>query len=388
MFRRSRHKILLLLQTGIIASAVIAISVQPAAWLPVLIAAAGASATAWYCGRLVRRRLQATLGHLRRVAEDVSRGRMVELPATKPGDDAYKLTNAMHQLTTRLGEAIREEQRLQDELRRRERLAFLGELAASVAHEVNNPLDGVQNCARILRRSLDDPARREHMLGLIDGGLERIELIVRRLLTLAREHVVRPTPASLATILSSAIEVMQTKLDSGRVRCALERAVGDDITAADQPLLEGVFVNLLQNAIDSMPQGGQITMRIVRRSGGDSARDELAVEIADTGAGISADVLPHIFEPFFTTKTGGKGTGLGLALAARIVDAHGGAIDVASRPAGGTVFTVRLPVLPSESGAMMSVDRSSVAAVTARPAPRLTAANQRPDAPPSAYEAR
>jgi signal transduction histidine kinase len=349
MFRRSRHKILLLLQTGIIASAAIALSIQPSAWLAILVATAGASATGWYCGRLVRRRLHATLGHLRRVAEDVSRGRMVELPATRPGDDAYKLTNAMHQLTTRLGEAIREEHRLQDELRRRERLAFLGELAASVAHEVNNPLDGVQNCARILRRSLDDPARRENMLDLIDGGLERIELIVRRLLTLAREHVVRPLPVSLAELLQGAVQIMQRKLDDGQVRCTLHCNTDDDVASADRPLLEGVFVNLVQNAIDSMPTGGEITISIARRNGRENG-ETLAVEIADSGAGIPPDVLPHIFEPFFTTKTGGKGTGLGLALAARIVDAHGGAIDVAPGPAGGTVFTVRLPVLPSRTG--------------------------------------
>lgn len=346
MFRRSRHKILLLLQTGIIASAAIALSVQPAAWPAVLVAATGASATGWYCGRLVRRRLHATLGHLRRVVEDVSRGRMVELPATQPGDDAYKLTNAIQQLTARLGEAIREEHRLQDELRRRERLAFLGELAASVAHEVNNPLDGVQNCARILRRSLDEPARRDSMLDLIDSGLERIELIVRRLLTLAREHVVRPLPASLSEILHGAVQVMQRKLDDGRVRCTLRCDADDDATSADRPLLEGVFVNLIQNAIDSMPAGGEIAITIRRQAGHDDG-EELAVDIADSGAGIAPDVLPHIFEPFFTTKTGGKGTGLGLALAARIVDAHGGAIDVAPRPAGGTVFTVRLPALAS-----------------------------------------
>ncbi len=364
MFRRFRHKLFLLLQAGIIASGVIAIIVQPSAWRAVLITALGAVLVALICGRYARRHLHATLGRLRRLADDVGRGRHVGTLIAQPGDDMYKLTTAINVLAVRLAEASREEKRLHEELRRRERLAFLGELAATVAHEVNNPLDGVQNCARILRRSQGDPQRAGQMLDLIDSGLGRIELIVRRLLTLARDHDIRPTEEQMGDVIEGAIEVIRPKIDGRQIKLARQYETDDDATLLDRALLEQVFVNLALNAADSMLDGGTLTFRVRREAAGpecadagdggadgsaetrpDEAREFICVDVADTGTGISEDVLPHIFEPFFTTKPGGKGTGLGLAIASRIVDAHQGSIEVCAGESGGTVFTVRIPVL-------------------------------------------
>ncbi len=352
MFRRFRHKLLVLLQAGILLSGAAALAAQPSAWRAILICVLGSSLVAHVIGQVTRRYLGATLGRLRRVADDVGRGRPVATLDVRPGDDMYKLNAAINLLATRLTEASHEERRLHEELRRRERLALLGELAATVAHEVNNPLDGIQNCSRILRRSLDDPQRGPEMLDLIDSGLERIELIVRRLLTLAREHVIRPTDTRIAAVVEGAIEVIGPRITDRGIRIIRHFEVDSASAMVDRPLLEGVFVNLMLNAADSMPEGGEI-MLTVRRAGvePDHARGsqppadspELCVEVADTGTGIPPDVLPHIFEPFFTTKTGGKGTGLGLAVAARIVDAHGGSLSVAPRDGGGTVFTVRIP---------------------------------------------
>jgi signal transduction histidine kinase len=355
MFRRFRHKLLLLLQVGIFASGVLGIAVQPAAWRAVLLCTLGACLTALICGRIARRYLHATLGRLRRVADDIGRGRPAATLDVQPGDDMYKLTSAVNVLASRLAEASQEEERLHEELRRRERLAFLGELAASVAHEINNPLDGVQNCARILRRSCDDPQRARQMLDLIDNGLGRIELIVRRLLTLAREHVVRPAEARMGDVLVGALEAVAPRIAGRGIEIARRFETADDRALVDRALLEQVFVNLMLNAADSMPEGGTLTVvvrREVTESGGRDGADEplLCVDVADTGAGIAPEVLPHIFEPFFTTKPGGKGTGLGLAIAARIVDAHRGTISVCPRDAGGTVFTVRLPAAPAGLG--------------------------------------
>lgn len=348
MFRQFRHKLFVLLEAGIIASGVVAVALQPAAWPAVAICTVGAVASAWGCASAARHYLRASLGRLRRVADEIGRGGPAVTMEVHPGDDMYKLTNAVNVLAARLAEANQEEQRLHEELRRRERLAFLGELAASVAHEVNNPLDGVQNCARILRRALDDPARAAQMLDLIDSGLQRIELIVRRLLTLAREHVVRPVEARMGEIVTAALAVVAPRMEGRAIRVRQHMATDEDRALIDTALLEQVFVNLLLNAIDSMPQGGELSVTVRRelldalRVGG--AREAfVSVDVSDTGTGISADVLPHIFEPFFTTKTGGKGTGLGLAIASRIVDAHRGHITVAPRAGGGTTFTVRIP---------------------------------------------
>lgn len=346
MLRGFRHTLFLLLQLGIVLSAAVAWLVQPAAGRAIIICMAGGMLVVWICERLARRWLRATLGRLRRVADDISRGRPAAPLAVQPGDDLYKLISAFNALATRLEESTREELRLQEQLRRAERLALLGELAASVAHEVNNPLDGIQSCARILRRSADDPARARQMLDLIDSGLARIDLIVRRLLTLAREHVIRPVETRVCAVLEAALTATAGKLDLAQVEVVRDFQTADDRVSADPQLLEQVFVNLLLNALDSLPPGGRVTLTLRRASSPeppDHAAPDVLVEVADTGAGISPEALPHIFEPFFTTKSGGKGTGLGLPIAARIVDAHGGAIDVDSEPGAGATFRVRLP---------------------------------------------
>ncbi|MEW6252315.1 MAG: ATP-binding protein [Planctomycetota bacterium] len=365
MFRRFRHKLLFLLQAGVIASTAVALIAQPAAWRGILICALGASLTALLCGRIARSYLHATLGRLRRVADDLGHDRPAAIPEVQPGDDMYKLTAAVNLLATRLEAAHREEARLHAELRQRERLAFLGELAASVAHEINNPLDGVQNCARILRRSSGDPQRSAQMLDLIDGGLSRIEQITRGLLALGRENTIRPVEVRLADVIESAIDVVGPRL-GGAIRLTRCFEVDDDRVLAEPALLERVFVNLLLNAIDSMPGGGELSITTRRadglaasgsRPGGGSNRAAgLCVEVADTGAGIAPEVLPHVFEPFFTTKTGGRGTGLGLPIARRILDAHRGSISVAACAGGGTVFSVHLPA--GSGGAAPSQDRA------------------------------
>lgn len=342
MFRRFRHRMFVLLQTGILLSGAIAFLIWRDHWRPVLVCIAGALVSALICERLARDYLRKTVGSLRRAADDIGRGRRMALLETQPGDDMYKLVSAVNLLATRLADAGDEERRLQEELRRRERLAFLGELAASVAHEVNNPLDGIQNCSRILRRSLDDPPKAAQMLDLMDSGLTRIELIVRRLLTLAREHVVRPSEVSLRDVISAAVESVRTRLNGQNVRVETEWKTRDDRAAADPVLLEHTFANLLLNAVDSMPNGGRIWVRLGRIDDG-STGDLLQVEIEDEGVGVPPELLPKLFEPFVTTKRDGKGTGLGLAIASRIIDAHQGSISVRPRVGGGTVFAIQLP---------------------------------------------
>jgi two-component system NtrC family sensor kinase len=350
MLRGFRHTLFLLLQVGVVVSGGIAVALWPEAWRAIGICMIGALIASLACERMARRYLRRTLGRLRRVADDIGRGRQPTALEAQPGDDFYKLVNAINLVATRLAEASQEEQRLQEELRRRERLAFLGELAATVAHEINNPLDGIQNCARILRRSLKDPQRAGQMLDLIDNGLERIDLIVRRLLTLAREHVIRPVEARIRDVVEDALQASAAKLEGRNISLRREYEADDDHASVDPQLLQQVFVNVMFNAVDSMPEGGELTiairrepvgLRLVKEVGGDC--DAICVDIADTGSGITPDVLPHIFEPFYTTKKGGRGTGLGLAVAARIVDAHSGTMAVTPREGGGTVFSIRIP---------------------------------------------
>jgi len=354
MLRGFRHTLFLLMQVGVVVSGAIALAVRPHAWPAIAICVSGSMLASLLCERIASRYLRGTFGQLRRAADEISRGRFEPIDVS-PGNDFYKLVNAINLLTTRLAEASKEEERLQDELRRRERLAFLGELAASVAHEVNNPLDGIQNCVRILRRAGDNPARAEQMLGLIEGGLVRIETIVRRLLALASEHGIRRVDVRIRDVVESAVQAVEPKLTGRKIQVHREFDRTGTHTYADAQLLEQVFVNLMLNAADSMPTGGALTIRVrldpaaaappPPRPGIDSPQDRLIlVSVSDTGSGIAADVLPHIFEPFYTTRQGGRGTGLGLPIAARIVAAHHGSIEVSSTGDNGTTFEVRLPV--------------------------------------------
>lgn len=355
MLRGFRHTLFLLLQVGVVVSGAIALAVQPESWLAICICVAGSVLASLFCERVASHYLRHTLGRLRRAADELSRGRQSVTLDAQPGDDFYKLVHAIHQVANRLAEGAEEEQRLQDELRRRERLAFLGELAATVAHEVNNPLDGLQNCSRILRRSLDDPQRARQMLDLIDGGLTRIGVTVRRLLTLAREHAIRPTPARIRDVIDSALLAVSDKTE--RQGVVVERCyeTEHDHASVDVHLLEQVFVNLVLNAVDSMAEGGPLTITVRRGPAphGDPSAGEgwVVVEVADRGSGIEPDALPHIFEPFFTTKHSGRGAGLGLPIAARIIDAHHGAIAATPREGGGAVFTVSLPGAPLHADA-------------------------------------
>ncbi|MFO0837111.1 MAG: ATP-binding protein [Phycisphaerae bacterium] len=361
MIRGFRHTLLTLLVLGVGASAALAAWLQPEAGTAIAVCAGGSVAIGLVCDRIAAHYLRNSLGRLRRVADDISRGRRFEALDAQRGDDFYKLVNAINSVAGRLSELTVEEQRLHEELRRREKLAFLGELAASVAHEVNNPLDGLQNAARILRRCLDDPQRARQMLDLIDSGLLRIDLIVRRLLTLAREHVIRPRPARLSDVVNGAIAAVSARIESSRVRVVRDNSAVNDLAPVDAPLLEQVFVNLILNALDAMPAGGELAITIREESSAGENGNRVSgvvVDVADRGAGIAPDLLPHIFEPFFTTKAGGRGTGLGLAIAARIVDAHEGELRVAPREGGGSVFSVRIPAAQTPG----SDNRSAVAA--------------------------
>ncbi len=348
MLRGLRHTLFLLLQIGVIVSGGLALILFPSAWPAIAICSAGALFSSLICERMASHYLRRTLGELRRATEDVSQGRTTMLEVSR-ADDFHKLVRAINEVARRLADTSAEEKRLQEELRRRERLAFLGELAATVAHEINNPLDGVQSCTRILRRSMDDPVRAAHMLELIDDGHERIEIIVRRLLTLARENVIRPVQVSVREIVDAALRATESRIAAASAEVRRAYCDGPDTVLADPHLLQQVFVNLVLNAVDSMSAGGTLTVIVRREPRGTEISDDdtlqqdaVAVEVRDCGAGIPAEILPHIFEPFFTTKKAGRGTGLGLPIAARIMDAHHGTISVQSVPGQGTVFTVRL----------------------------------------------
>jgi signal transduction histidine kinase len=227
------------------------------------------------------------------------------------------------------------ETRQQKAVARSERLAAVGELAASIAHEVRNPLAGMKGAMEMLRRPLSPDDPKQEVMTEVIAQIERLEVLVRDLLTFARPHPVNRGPMKLHELLERALRL---SLDGGEhddIAVVRDYGPGSASLQADPQQLEQVFLNLIHNAIHSMEEGGTLTL--TARADGSMVR----VSIQDSGEGIPPEDLPHIFQPFYTTKH--RGSGLGLSIVKKIVDAHDGTIDVDSKPGEGTTMTVSLP---------------------------------------------
>jgi PAS domain S-box-containing protein len=239
---------------------------------------------------------------------------------------------------------------LESDLQRSDRLAALGTLAAGLAHEIKNPLTSLLTFSRHLERKFDDRNFRERFGSVVPRELERINGIVERLLELARPARLSFALIRLPELLERAADLYGDQLDDRHIEVVREYARDVPPIQADKEALYRVFVNLVANALDAMPRGGRLTVRAGWVTGGDplpSARRRTAnrvkVEVEDTGTGIEPSETDRIFNPFYTTRAGG--TGLGLALAHKIVQDHGGRITFTSAPGRGTTFTIVLPLV-------------------------------------------
>jgi signal transduction histidine kinase len=231
-------------------------------------------------------------------------------------------------------------------LRRRDRLSAMGELASTVAHEIRNPLNAIVMSAQRLRREFldvspstgtQDGAELELLLGVVADESRRIDDIVQRFLEYARPPKLAPRATDLAAEVREIVEATRPMALSRGVTLDADVA-GAAIAVIDPAQLRQAIDNLLRNAIEATQAGGQVA--IVARSTGKGH----SIEVRDTGAGIAPDDLPRIFDLYFTTKA--HGTGVGLAVTHQIVGAHGGTIEVDSKPGAGTRMTIRLPAAP------------------------------------------
>jgi PAS domain S-box-containing protein len=242
--------------------------------------------------------------------------------------------------------AYRELKALQARLIQSEKMSSLGRMAASVAHEINNPLGGIVvfSCLLLEQTSEDFPGRKK--LQTIVREASRCRDIVRGLLDFARPGDGARRKADLNAILQAALELLKGQALFRDITLVLEPEGAPLEVHCNASQLQQAFTNLLVNAAEAIGGRGQITLRSWR----DPSTRRAAVSIADTGCGIPPESLGQIFEPFFTTKQEGHGTGLGLAIVYGIVERHGGTIKVDSRPGQGTTFTVWLPETGPEEG--------------------------------------
>jgi signal transduction histidine kinase len=257
----------------------------------------------------------------------------VTIPA---GGDIQHLDKQLQHVVRKVEDVAHNYHRQQRELLRAEQLSAVGQLAASVAHEVRNPLTSVKLLVEGALRPRDPRPLRDEDLRVIHGEVVRLEQTVQSFLDFARPPALKREKCDLRDVLAQAVELVRAR--ARQLGIALEVASGDDPVRVeiDRGQFCTVLVNLFINALDAMPRGGrlQVTLRAAPDGG-------YRLDVADTGPGIAPEIAARLFTPFLSTKP--TGTGLGLSISRRIVEEHGGALTAANRPAGGACFSITLP---------------------------------------------
>jgi signal transduction histidine kinase len=235
-------------------------------------------------------------------------------------------------------------EQLEERERLRDRLAAVGEMAAVIAHEVKNPLAGIEVMAGLLRRKMPDAPDAQVVLSDIINEAKMANAIVQEVLDFVRPIRLQVEHTAVAEAVQGAIQLADTKARRGTVAVNVTLADGLPQIKADQHQLTQVFTNLLMNAYEAMGGNGHVTISAepVRLEDVGDGRDAVLVQFTDDGPGIPQDVAEKVFDPFFTTKA--QGSGLGLAIVRKIVDAHDGRIDLRTSPGQGTTIRVTLPV--------------------------------------------
>jgi two-component system NtrC family sensor kinase len=281
------------------------------------------------------------------------------------GEAMARINQDAQLLEAKVEERTRQLKEAHQRLLQADRLASLGQLAASVAHEINNPLSGVLNYSVLMARILREDGVPRERVAEFRGYLERVSeqtaragRIVSDLLAFSRRSKPHPAPADLAGIVRTTVSLVSHKLKLMSVETELDVENALPLVQCDASQVQQVVLNLVVNAAEATRAHGRGTVRVcARRAAG---ADALALEVTDDGEGITPETLSHIYDPFFTTKEEGRSLGLGLAVVYGIVEAHGGTIDVRTAVGQGTTFTVVLPL--DAAGARADQDRAGAVA--------------------------
>jgi two-component system, NtrC family, sensor histidine kinase HydH len=227
---------------------------------------------------------------------------------------------------------------IEEQLRRADRLSALGELSAGMAHEIRNPLGSIRGTAEILQDGIDPSDRRYEFTRILIKEVDRLNRVVQDFLKFARPAAVRRESFDVLSVLKDVLKLTRPQLAQAGVQTRLEG--GAPALAGDREQLKQAFLNLVLNAQQAMPDGGTLSIEVAAENGA------VRIVFADTGVGIDPQDVEKIFNPFFTTRR--EGTGLGLAITHRIIQNHGGRIEVSSTRGEGTRFTLVLPGIGEE----------------------------------------
>lgn len=264
-------------------------------------------------------------------------------------DANEEITSWARTLEDRVEEKTHELTQVHEHLLRSEKMASIGKLAAVVAHEVNNPLSGILTYAKLIKKWIDNGdferrpdrlAETRQCLDLVESESRRCGDLVRNLLTFSRVAPINLSPTSLEIVVEHCLKLLQPQLEMNNIQWQIELDPELPPVQCDGAQIEQVLVALVVNAMDAMPQGGNLWLAAHWLS----QRRVVELQVRDDGQGIAPDVLQRMFEPFVTTKESGKGVGLGLAICKGIIERHKGAIDVESELGKGTCFHIFLPL--------------------------------------------
>lgn len=233
---------------------------------------------------------------------------------------------------------ITERKMLEQQVAQAEKMSAIGQLAAGIAHEINNPIGGIMNCLYNLRKHKLTQEREAEYLKSMEDGIYRVQRTVDQLLDFSQQHQPELTAVDINSLLEEVLSLMSYAISKNGITLRKDMETGLPRLMLDHHKMGQVVMNILLNAVQAIKGSGILTVRTFEEDGW------CCIDITDNGAGIPLHILPRIFDPFFTTKDVGKGTGLGLAVSLGIVEKHAGKIDVKSIEGKGTTFTIRLPL--------------------------------------------
>jgi signal transduction histidine kinase len=293
-----------------------------------------------------RRRAEAELRQAQAELEDRVRERTTELAQTN---------DALREEINERQKIEKELLRVQHEIGRVERLATLGRMTGTVAHDLGTPLNSVLGYAQLLAQE-DLPERARRRLTIVETQIHRMSEIIQNYLSYTR-GIPQRERINVNELIRDTVLLLQPIFKQRSVSVTTQLADSLPVIYGDGNSIQRVLINLLDNAVDACDKGGSVNIGTLEHAGPNHRDQGVTIELADTGAGIPPEMLPKVFDLFVTTKAPGKGTGLGLVICQEIVKAHGGTIDIASQLGTGTTVTVFLPVNPIADFAAAAKDR-------------------------------
>lgn len=300
-------------------------------WAIVVLALVAGLAASW----LISRSLARPIGELRGAMAVVGAGDLDHAIEPRSRDEIGDLAGAFARMTEQLRQS-------RAQLVQSEKLASIGQMAAGVAHGLRNPLASLRAAAQLAQRRVEAPAAREQLQAIVEQ-VDRLDLRIAHLLTFSRPAPFRPIRESVQALVEGALSGFAELLRQRRVELAASFAPALPEIRVDPMRLEQALTEIVSNALHAMPEGGRLGV------GATAGANGVVLEIADSGPGIPAEILPNLCEPFFTTRP--EGTGLGLAIAKRYVEEAGGRLEIASAVGHGTTVRIWLPVTAAATAA-------------------------------------